>query len=271
MSIDPGSGYIGFDETEARRVEAIYQTPDVVVQRERVLDALALRPGERVVDLGCGPGLLARQMAERVGPGGEIQCIDASESMIAIARGRLASMGWVHVRAGDVSALPYADSTFDVAVCTQVYEYVPDIDRALSELYRVLKPSGRAVVVDTDWESCVWHSSDQARMRRVTEAWDRHCPHPQLPRTLASRLRKAGFETPRVDVIALVNDRYDPDTYSFGVMPLLAAYGKKQGLVPGAEADAWLADLQELARRGEYFFSLNRYLFFARRPQAHKG
>jgi arsenite methyltransferase len=271
MNPDPASGFLGFDENEARRVEALYQTPDVVAQRERVLDALALRSGERVVDLGCGPGLLALQMAERVGRGGEIQCIDGSESMLAIAQRRCAGMNWVHVRMGDVAALPYADQSFDAAVCTQVYEYVPDIDRALAELYRVLKAGGRAVIVDTDWESCVWHSSDQARMRRVIEAWDRHCPQPHLPRTLVPRLRTTGFESVRVDAITLINDRYDPGTYSFGVMPLLAAYAKKQGLVPREEADAWVADLQELGQRGEYFFSLDRYLFRARRPAAPSG
>jgi hypothetical protein len=69
-----------------------------------------------------------------------------------------------------------------------------------------------------------------------------------------------------VDVIVLINDRYHPDTYSFGVIPLLAAYAKKQGLVPRKEADAWVADLQELGQRGEYFFSLNRYFFSASKP-----
>jgi arsenite methyltransferase len=255
------SGFLGFDEKEARRVEALYQTPDVVAQRERVLDALALRPSERVVDLGCGPGLLALQMAERVGPAGEIQCIDASASMIALAQRRCAALSWVRQRSGDVAALPYLDGSFDAAVCTQVYEYVPDIDRALAELHRVLKPGGRAVIVDTDWESCLWHSSDPARMRRMIEAWDRHCPHPHLPCTLARRLRAAGFESPHQDAIVLINDRYRPDTYSHGVIPLLAAYAKKQGLVPREEADAWVADLEDLGRRGDYFFSLNRYLF----------
>lgn len=268
MTLEPVSGFLGFDEKEARRVEAIYQTPDVVAQRERVLDALALRSGERVVDLGCGPGLLALQMAERVGPGGEIQCIDASESMIALARRRCAAADRVHLRVGDVAALPYPAETFGAGVCTQVYEYVAEIDRALGELYRVLTPGGRAVIVDTDWESCVWHSSDPARMRRMIEAWDRHCPQPQLPRTLAARLGAVGFASVRVDAITLINDRYQPDTYSFGVMPLLAAYAKKQGLVSREEADAWVADLEALGRRGEYFFSLNRYLFVASKPTA---
>ena len=268
MTPEPGAGFLGFDEKESRRVEAIYQTPDVVVQRARVLDALALQPGERVVDLGCGPGLLALQMAERVGPGGEIQCIDASDSMAALARRRCAAMNWVHQRVGDVVGLPYAAESFDAAVCTQVYEYVAEIDHALAELYRVLKPGGRAVIVDTDWESCVWHSSDPVRMRRVIEAWDRHCPQPQLPRTLSARLRSAGFETPRVESITLINDRYHADTYSVGVIPLLAAYASKQGLVPREEADAWVADLEALGQRGEYFFSLNRYLFCVSKPVA---
>jgi len=266
MTSGSGSGFLGFDESEARRTEALYQTPDVVVQRRRVLDVLALRLGERVADLGCGPGLLALQMAEQVGPGGEIRCIDASVSMLELARRRCASASWVEVRAGDVSALPYADASFDAAVCTQVYEYVPAIDRALAELYRVLKPGGRALIVDTDWESCVWHSTDPARMRRVIEAWDRHCPEPHLPRTLAARLGAAGFERPRIDTVTLINDRCEPDTFSFGVMPLIAAYAKKQDLIPREEAEAWVADLQALGQRNEYFFSLTRYLFFARRP-----
>jgi ubiquinone/menaquinone biosynthesis C-methylase UbiE len=82
--------------------------------------------------------------------------------MVELATRRLQGLAHVHVRAGDVAALPYVDQTFDAAVCTQVYEYVPDVDRALAELRRVLTPGGRAVIVDTDWESCVWNSSDSA-------------------------------------------------------------------------------------------------------------
>jgi hypothetical protein len=92
-----------------------------------------------------------------------------------------------------------------------------------------------------------------------------------MPRTLAARLGAVGFERPRIDTITLINDRYEPDTYSFGVMPLIAAYAKKQGLIPREEANAWIADLQALGQRNEYFFSLTRYLFFARRPTADKA
>jgi len=266
MTKDQNVAFLGFDENEARRVEAIYQTPDVVAQRARVLDAMALQQGEQIVDLGCGPGLLALAMGPLVGPDGEVQCIDASENMIALARRRCADMAWVQPRVGDVAALPYATETFDAAVCTQVFEYVSEIKCALAELHRVLKPGGRAVIVDTDWESSVWHSSDAARMRRMIEAWDRHCPHPQLPRTLAVEMRTVGLEVLRVDAITLINDGYPADTYSAGMIPLLAAYAKKHCLIEEKEVDAWMADLHALGQRGQYFFSLNRYLFSARKP-----
>ncbi len=253
-----------FDDKESRRVERIYLTPDIVEQRARVLEAIALQPGERVADLGCGPGLLALDMARQVGSAGEVQCIDASDSMVGLATRRLQGLAHVHVRAGDVAALPYAEQSFDAAVCTQVYEYVLDVDRALAELQRVLKPGGRAVIVDTDWESCVWNSGDPARMRRVIESWDRHCPHPHLPARLGHQLREAGLEVRGIYVVALINARYDPDTYSHGMIPMLASWARKQ--YGEAEAHAWTEDLRMLGERGDYFFSLNRYLFAARRP-----
>ena len=266
MATESTTAAFGFGEEESRRVEAIYLTPDIVAQRARVLAALGLQPGERVVDLGCGPGLLALEMAQRVGPEGEVQCIDASPSMVALATRRCSGQPGVQVRSGDVTALPYADGAFDAVVCVQVYEYVPEVDRALAEVHRVLRPGGRAVIVDTDWESCVWHSSDPARMRRVVETWDLHCPHPQLPRTLERRLRGAAFEVEQVDAIPIVNRRYDANTYSYGMIATLARFASKR--LGEDVANAWAEDLRALGEGGEYFFSLNRFVFVARKRAA---
>jgi SAM-dependent methyltransferase len=254
-----------FDEAGARKVEAIYLTPDVVAQRARVLEALALQPGERVADLGCGPGLLAEAMAPQVGEAGAIECIDFSDSMVAMARRRCAPFACVQVSTGEVTALPFQADAFDVAVCTQVYEYVPAIERALEELYRVLRPGGRAVIVDTDWESCVWDSGDRARMRRMLDLWDTHCAHPHLPRTLAALLAGAGFGSVEVGVIALINTRYHPDTYSHGMIGVISSYAGK--LLDETEARAWAEDLRARGTAGKYFFSLNRYLFCCRKPR----
>jgi 2-polyprenyl-3-methyl-5-hydroxy-6-metoxy-1,4-benzoquinol methylase len=66
------SGGLQFDEENSRKVESLYLTPDVVAQRHQVLKALALREGERVLDIGSGPGLLANEMAALVGRGGRV-------------------------------------------------------------------------------------------------------------------------------------------------------------------------------------------------------
>jgi SAM-dependent methyltransferase len=253
-----------FDEHTARKIEAIYLTPDVVEQRARVLELLALRPGERVADLGCGPGLLAQDMAAQVGENGAVECLDFSSSMIALAQRRCASLPCVNIRSGDVSVLPYGAGAFDAAVCTQVYEYVADVRPALRELYRVLRPGGRALVVDTDWGSCVWDSSDRARMRHMIDLWDTHCPQPRLPRTLAEMLEQAGFHDVQVDVIALINARYAVDTYSYAMIDVIAKYAGK--LLDADAARAWAADLRARGRDGRYFFSLNRYAFTCRKP-----
>ena len=71
-----------------------------------------------------------------------------------------------------------ANNSFDMALAIQVYEYVPDISQALKELVRVLSPGGRALVVGNDWESAVWTSRDDARMRQVLEVWNQHIPWP---------------------------------------------------------------------------------------------
>jgi SAM-dependent methyltransferase len=118
-----------YDEEASRRLEAIYVTPDVVAQRREVLGALELRPGERVLDIGSGPGFLAVDMGVAVGSSGQVIGIDISDSMIAISRARCAGQPiakWVEFQVADVTKLPFSDGHFDVAVSTQVYEYVSD-------------------------------------------------------------------------------------------------------------------------------------------------
>jgi arsenite methyltransferase len=251
---------LDFDEENARRLVAVYTTPDVIDQRRAIRAALALAPGERVLDIGSGPGFLAAEMAEEVGPGGSVHGIDPSDSMLAIARGRETP---VEYDRGDALALPFPDEQFDVAVSTQVYEYVDDIATALAEARRVLRPGGRLLVLDTDWDSIVWHSRDRERMERVLAAWNEHLADPYLPRRLPGLLRGAGLEPADAAVIPILNVGPDRNTYSAGMMGLVAAYVAGRGGVTEADAAAWERDLTSLG--DDYFFSLNRYLFVARR------
>jgi arsenite methyltransferase len=255
-----------FNSDESRRLEAVYLTPDVVAQRAATLAALSLTPGQRVVDVGCGPGLLTTEIADTVGPTGHVTGLDVSQHMLTVARQRCEPIAdritLVH---GDATALPLPTASFDAAVSTQTLEYVPDVQAALEELHRVVRPGGRVVILDTDWGSIVWHAANPDRMRTILTAWTQRFADPHLPRTLAPRLRAAGFEVTGPDVLVIVNTEYDDDTYSVSNAEIMASFAKSHA-VPVELVEEWAADLQQLGRRGEYFFSLNRYLFTALRP-----
>ena len=256
-----------YDAEASRLIEATYTTPDVVEQRRIVRRALGLRPGERVVDVGAGPGLLAAEMAAEVGPGGLVCGIDVSEAMLALARAQALAPGSAPVELGhaDANRLPYPAAAFDAAVSTQVLEYVADVPGALAEIHRVLRPGGRVLVLDTDWDSIVWRSGDDERMQRVLAAWEEHLVDPHLPRTLKGSLERAGFEVAPPRVLPLLNVGFEQATYSAGLLEITARFVAGRRGLRAEEVDAWAADLRALG--AEAFFSLNRYLFLATRPE----
>lgn len=258
-----------FDDAATRAVVAVYTTPGVVAQRRRTLDLLALQPGERVLDVGCGPGFLACDMAEAVAPDGHVVGIDVSEQMLTVARSQVAERGLsdrVDLRQGDAQALDLPDGSVDVLVSTQVYEYVADVDRALQEAHRVLRPGGRLLVLDTDAGSVVCHHPNPDLSRRVLDAWDHHATDMRLPRTLLRRLRNTGFEVEQPQSIPLLDVHFDQDAYLFGAAPIITNYVTTHGEITPDEADAWLRGLEQLEDQSEYFFSLNRYLFTGNKP-----
>jgi ubiquinone/menaquinone biosynthesis C-methylase UbiE len=260
------SGASVFDDDASRKLEAAYLTPDVVAQRRETLRALALQPGERVLDIGSGPGLLVAEMAEVVGQFGRVTGLEISDSMLALGRRRCADPSIrerVAFVKADAAALPFPDGTLDVAVSTQVYEYVADLKAALAELHRVLRPGGRALIIDTDWDSIVWSATDRERMQRLLTAWTKRFADPHLPRTLTRQLQDAGLHVRHRDVLVLFNPEYDPATFSVANGEIMADFAVAQHAMTRDEAQSWIQDLQWLGREGRYFFSLNRYLFLA--------
>jgi arsenite methyltransferase len=260
------SSTLRFDAEASRQVEATYLTPDVVEQRRVVLRSLALRPGEHVIDIGTGPGLLAAEIAAAVGPDGLVCGIDVSESMLALAEARAGQPGGarIELRQAGANRLPFAEAAFDAAVSTQVFEYVEDVPGALAEIHRVLRPGGRVLLLDTDWDSIVWRSGDDQRMARVLTVWEQHLVDPHLPRTLHGSLEAAGFEVAPPQVLPLFNAGFDSATFSVRLLETICGFVAGRGGLTKEDVDAWAADLRALG--ADYFFSLNRYLFHATKP-----
>ena len=254
-----------FDDELSRIVEEFNASPGATKRRSKILEALALQPGERVLDVGSGPGNQAMEMASAVGSSGRVDGVDVAESAVEIARQRCSELSSVAFHLGKASELPFDDATFDVAMSSQVFEYLDNIPSALVELNRVLKPGGRALIHDTDWGAVLWHSTDPERMARVMNTWDSHLADPHLPRSLGKMLGDAGFCNARAEPIVQIELSYEPSSVSGILMQFIVGYVVSQGM-PQHEADAWAADLVALGSRGAYFFSSNEYMFVVEKP-----
>jgi ubiquinone/menaquinone biosynthesis C-methylase UbiE len=261
------SDVMQFDEAAARRLEAVYLTPDVVAQRCAQLRVLEPRTGERIVDVGCGTGLFVSDLAQIVGPAGRVLGLDISPDVLALARRRCTDWPWVACVQGDATALPAADGEFDVAVSVQVLEYVAEVDRALAELQRVLRPGGRVLVVDSDWDAFVLSADDEVLQARILATWRAHAAHQRLPRSLAPRLRRSGFELVRRELLPMFGTSLNPHSFVAGIVHFICAFVVKSGVVSEGEAAAWLEDLRGVDRRGDLLFLLPRFLFLATKPR----
>lgn len=251
---------------EAQQEESIFKTPAAIARRRLVREKLDFQLNENVLSIGCGPGFEPVEIAEVIGPNGHVYAIDQSEAMLTLAERRCSDTSNITLTRADAVALPFADDAFDVAVAVQVYEYIENLDTALAELARVLRPGGRAVVYDTDFESLVWHATDQERMRAICEAFNDHCPRPHLGSQLAPHLRNVGLAVERVEPNSILNTRLDEDTFAYHLMEAIKTYVVSRGKITSEVATEWVDDLQETDDPGNTFFNLTQYLYVVQKP-----
>ena len=255
-----------FDEQAARDLEALYQIGDARRRRATALAALAAVPGERVLDVGCGPGFYCAELLTAVGEEGSVTGVDSSPAMLALAARRCAGHDNVELLEGEALALPVEDASFDAALSVQVLEYVAEPEAALAEIRRALRPGGRVLVWDIDWSTLSVHSEDPARSERVLRAWDEHLAHRSLPRTLGPLLGSAGFEDVTMAAYPLATLGLDPDSYGAALVPLIGTFVAGRAGVSDAQAAAWVEEQQRLGERGEFYFVCTQLCFTARKP-----
>ena len=147
-----------------------YQVPSVFAPLARMfLQRVRLQPGQHVLDVACGTGIIVRQAAPILGPTGHLVGVDLNVNMLDVAREHAltdgASVEW---RQGDAASLPCSDSEFDVVICQQGLQFFPDKGGALREMYRVLKPGGLVAI-------CVWRAIEHSPCHlAIARALGRH-------------------------------------------------------------------------------------------------
>lgn len=252
-----------YDEEEAQRLAAIYTASSTVDRREWLMEHLDLEPGESVLSVGCGPGYEPEAIAERVGPTGRVYGIDNSKDVLAIGTNHCDAYAQVALEHGDADAIPIDDERFDVAVGAYVYEYVPNIESAIDELFRVLEPGGRAAVISGDWDTAVWHSSDPERMDYMLDTWKTFFADPNRGSNLRAAFNRSPFEIDSVESYVYLET--DLNDYAGRLIDLVRGHLEAEG-IDQSKIREWEQDLREIEAVGETLFSFTSFLYLIRKP-----
>lgn len=219
-------------------------SPSGVAYKRVVLARLDLQVGQRVLDVGCGPGTDLVSTADRVGSEGLVVGVDRDERMLAAARLRMAGADRVLLTAGDAHCLPVRSGGLDRVRTDRALQHVADPAAAIGELHRVLRPGGLAVLAEPDWGTLAVDAADAAASRAFVEfTCAEVVRNPTLGRQAARLAAGAGFEVRAVDAVTSVFRDFATADKILG-LHRNAASAVEHGYLTAERADGWLAALE---------------------------
>jgi ubiquinone/menaquinone biosynthesis C-methylase UbiE len=226
---------------------------------------LALKSNEKVLDVGCGTGDDAHELAAIVAPDGLAIGVDKSKSMIDEARRRVQGFPLpLQFELGEVEHLPWKSNHFDACRADRLLQHLLDPDEALNEMVRVLRPGGRIVVVDRDWGMVALDSADPVTTQAVL---DRACAgirNGWIGRKLYRLFRKGGLSEIHVETYSINLTSFEKANALLDLQ-IVTDHAVSGGHIAQQAANAWVEDLLERNRLGTFFATLTLYVAFGRK------
>ena len=226
----------------AGRLELRAAVEDEQAAREAYLDLLGVTEGQRVLDVGCGSGVVTRDIARRVGATGCAVGLDPSPAFLAVARELAAGAGLddrMEFQEGSALTLPFPDGAFDAAVAATVLSHVRDGERAIPEMARVVRSGGRVGVFDFDGDAFVVTHPDRNLTRRiVAAAADAGAVDSWLARRLPGLFARAGLTD--IQIRGFMPLERDPAGFYHQQMERNAEIAARLGAITHAERARWL-------------------------------
>ena len=229
--------------------------------RRRFLRFVPVRPGDRVLEVGCGSGVVVRDLAAMVGRRGSVVGVDSSRAVLAAARRlcRPAAAGArIALRAGDGHRLPFAAARFDATLAITVILHVAEPIAVVREMTRVTRPGGRVGLQDQDFGMVAVTHPDPALTDRILDGVVKHIyEEPYSGRRLPGLLGAAGLTGVRLLTDVFQDTTLEPWTKTF--LERRAEYAVGFGLVDAATAQHWLDGFTATVAAGAFVFTMNYF------------
>jgi ubiquinone/menaquinone biosynthesis C-methylase UbiE len=226
------------------------------VWKQPILDGLRLQPGAQVLDVGCGMGADALDLAAAVGETGHVTGVDFSETLIAEAIRRAANRSLsITFEVGDAQALRFPDHSFDAVRTERMLMHVPNPEQALSEMSRVLRHRGCMAVHDFDWETQFCDSPYKDTARKIALSFCDGLKHGWIGRRLPRLFREIGMTEIAVS--------YKTVTITYDFLGLLlgghVAHAVSKGILPEQEANLWWTHLAQANAQGTFLYGFTAF------------
>jgi ubiquinone/menaquinone biosynthesis C-methylase UbiE len=251
---------INVDEM-AKSLEARGRTPAQARLRRRFLKFIPVRSGQRVLEVGCGTGVVIRDLAALVGRRGEVVGVDMSRRLLERARAlcRPTARGTrIALRVADGACLPFASDRFDAALAITVILHVADPLRVVREMTRVTRPGGRVGLQDQDFGVVAVTHPDRGLTERIMRGVaERVYEEPHSGRRLPGLLRAAGLEDVRLLTDVYQDTTLEPWTRTF--LERRAERAVRFGIVDAPTAERWLDGFTEVVAADAFVLTLNYY------------
>lgn len=243
----------GGDSLAAAYLEEQAEDPFLRQVARQSLAQMHLTPGMRVLDVGCGTGVLLPAFAHAVGPDGRVVGLDHNPAFLDEARQRLETAGvgrQVELLDGDALALPFPDASFGAAHCERVLMHLADPGRAIRELARVVGPGGWVVIAEPDYGGIRYDHPDQDTMRVITAAILRRFASPGVGLESFRLMGEAGLTARSLEVLVEVETDLHP--MSLAAVEQGAESAVADGTLDSQRVEAAIAYLRDAAGAGEY-------------------
>ena len=235
-------------------LEAQTLDPFLRTVARRSLELLRIGPGARVLDVGCGTGVLLPALAELVGSTGKVVGLDYSPDLLVKARDRVRDAGYeavVELVEGDAGHLDFETGSFDAAHVERVLIHLPDADAAIREMRRVVRPGGWVVAAEPDNAGIrIDHPSDPEGMALLTAFEMGQLKNPAMGLELHRRFAIAGLQDREIIPMTDFDGTYDEAAAA--IDRETAATAAARGILTPERGEAVVSHLLQAAERGEY-------------------